>query len=105
MYNDDYKRWLAADLDDPDLKPELAKIEGTDEEMRHRAPGKQPDGLEAAGLACPAMSASTNRRACSSGCSLRMPQSAPRVQTILPPGSMSRAAQTADKAHNRKNPT
>ena len=30
MYNDDYKRWLAADLDDPDLKPELAKIEGND---------------------------------------------------------------------------
>ena len=27
MYLDDYKRWLAADLEDADLKPELAKIE------------------------------------------------------------------------------
>ena len=36
MYNDDYKRWLAADLDDPDLKPELAKIEGNDEEIKDR---------------------------------------------------------------------
>ena len=25
MYLDEYKRWLAADLDDADLKPELAK--------------------------------------------------------------------------------
>ena len=28
MYLDEYKRWLAADLEDADLKPELAKIEG-----------------------------------------------------------------------------
>lgn len=28
MYLDEYKRWLAAELDDADLKPELAKIEG-----------------------------------------------------------------------------
>jgi len=27
MYLDEYKRWLAADLEDADLKPELAKIE------------------------------------------------------------------------------
>ena len=25
MYLDEYKRWLAADLEDADLKPELAK--------------------------------------------------------------------------------
>ena len=28
MYLDEYKRWMAADLEDADLKPELAKIEG-----------------------------------------------------------------------------
>ena len=28
MYLDEYKRWLAADLEDADLKPELAKVEG-----------------------------------------------------------------------------
>ena len=28
MYLDEYKRWLAAELEDADLKPELAKIEG-----------------------------------------------------------------------------
>ena len=28
MYLDEYKRWLAADLEDADLKPELSKIEG-----------------------------------------------------------------------------
>ena len=28
MYLDEYKRWLAADLEDADLKPELARIEG-----------------------------------------------------------------------------
>ena len=36
MYLDDYKRWLAADLEDADLKPELAKIEGNDEEIKDR---------------------------------------------------------------------
>ena len=30
MYLDDYKRWLAADLEDPDLKPELLKIADDD---------------------------------------------------------------------------
>ena len=25
MYQDDYKRWMEADLEDADLKPELAK--------------------------------------------------------------------------------
>lgn len=29
MYNEEYKRWMAADLEDADLKPELSKIEGT----------------------------------------------------------------------------
>ena len=28
MYMDDYKRWLAADLEDPALTEELKKIEG-----------------------------------------------------------------------------
>ena len=28
MYQEEYKRWLAAELEDADLKPELAKIEG-----------------------------------------------------------------------------
>ena len=36
MYMDDYKRWLAADLDDPDLKPELQAIEGKDDEIKDR---------------------------------------------------------------------
>ena len=36
MYLDEYKRWLAADLEDADLKPELAKIEGNDEEIKDR---------------------------------------------------------------------
>ena len=36
MYNDEYKRWLGADLDDCDLHPELAKIEGNDEEIKDR---------------------------------------------------------------------
>ena len=31
MYQDEYKRWLAADLEDADLKPELARIEGNDQ--------------------------------------------------------------------------
>ena len=30
MYQDEYKRWLAADLEDADLKPELAKVEGNE---------------------------------------------------------------------------
>ena len=36
MYLDEYKRWLAADLEDADLKPELAKIEGNDDEIKDR---------------------------------------------------------------------
>ena len=36
MYLDEYKRWLAADLEDADLKPELVKIEGNDEEIKDR---------------------------------------------------------------------
>ena len=29
MYQEEYKRWLAADLEDADLKPELAKMRET----------------------------------------------------------------------------
>ena len=36
MYLDEYKRWMAAELDDADLKPELAKIEGNDDEIEDR---------------------------------------------------------------------
>ena len=36
MYMDDYKRWLAADLEDPALTEELKKIEGQDEEIKER---------------------------------------------------------------------
>ena len=36
MYLDEYKRWLAADLEDADLKPELSRIEGNDEEIKDR---------------------------------------------------------------------
>ena len=36
MYIDDYKRWLAADLEDPALTEELKKIEGQDEEIKER---------------------------------------------------------------------
>ena len=36
MYMDDYKRWLAADLEDPALSEELRKIEGNDEEIKDR---------------------------------------------------------------------
>ena len=34
MYQEEYKRWLQADLQDADLNPELSKIEGNDEESR-----------------------------------------------------------------------
>ena len=34
MYQAEYERWLAADLEDADLKPELAKINGNDEEIK-----------------------------------------------------------------------
>ena len=36
MYLEEYKRWLAADLEDTDLKPELSKIEGNDDEIKDR---------------------------------------------------------------------
>ena len=36
MYMDDYKRWLAADLEDPALSEELRKIEGQEEEIKDR---------------------------------------------------------------------
>ena len=36
MYIDEYKRWLAADLEDPALTAELQKIEGQDEEIKER---------------------------------------------------------------------
>ena len=36
MYQDEYKRWLAADLEDPDLKPELLKIADDDEAIKDR---------------------------------------------------------------------
>lgn len=29
MYQDMYERWLAAELDDADLKPELESVKGT----------------------------------------------------------------------------
>ena len=33
MYMDDYKRWASAELEDPALTAELAKIAGNDEEI------------------------------------------------------------------------
>ena len=33
MYQDEYKRWLAADLEDCDLMPELAKIKENEAEI------------------------------------------------------------------------
>ena len=38
MYQDMYERWLAADLDDPDLKPELQSIQGDDAAIQDRSP-------------------------------------------------------------------
>ena len=34
LYKEEYKRWLAADLEDADLNPELSKIQGNDEEIK-----------------------------------------------------------------------
>ena len=42
MYQDDYKRWMEADLEDADLKPELARIEENDEEIKERFAVKIP---------------------------------------------------------------
>ena len=39
MYQEEFKRWLAADLEDPDLKPELSRIEGHDDEIKQRSSG------------------------------------------------------------------
>ena len=36
MYLEEYKRWLEADLEDADLNPELARIEGNDGEIKDR---------------------------------------------------------------------
>ena len=36
MYQDEYKRWLNADLEDCDLKPELLRIKGNDAEIEDR---------------------------------------------------------------------
>ncbi len=36
MYQNEYKRWLAHELSDPDLTPELRKIEGNDAEIADR---------------------------------------------------------------------
>ena len=36
MYQDMYERWLSADLDDPDLKPELESIRGDDAAIQDR---------------------------------------------------------------------
>ncbi|MDO4966511.1 MAG: phospho-sugar mutase [Lachnospiraceae bacterium] len=36
MYQNEYKRWLEFGLEDPDLRPELSKIEGNDEEIKDR---------------------------------------------------------------------
>ena len=36
MYKAEYERWLSADLEDADLKPELSKIQGNDEEIKDR---------------------------------------------------------------------
>ncbi len=36
MYQEAYERWLAASLEDADLKPELLKIQGNEEEIKER---------------------------------------------------------------------
>ena len=36
MYQEEYKRWMTADLEDADLMPEFAKIEGNDDEIKER---------------------------------------------------------------------
>ncbi|MCR5053526.1 MAG: phospho-sugar mutase [Lachnospiraceae bacterium] len=36
MYSNEYKRWLSKDLEDPDLMPELLRIEGNDDEIKER---------------------------------------------------------------------
>ena len=36
MYKNEYERWLAFDLDDPDLKPELESVKDDDEAIKDR---------------------------------------------------------------------
>ncbi len=36
MYQEDYERWLQADLEDPDLNAELLRIQGSDDEIKDR---------------------------------------------------------------------
>ncbi len=36
MYLEEYKRWMAADLEDADLNPELRAIEGNETEIKER---------------------------------------------------------------------
>ncbi len=36
MYQKEYERWLSTDLEDADLRPELAGIEGNDDEIKER---------------------------------------------------------------------
>ncbi|MBQ2503492.1 MAG: phospho-sugar mutase, partial [Lachnospiraceae bacterium] len=36
MYQDEYKRWLAADLEDADLLPELLRVQDNDDEIKDR---------------------------------------------------------------------
>ncbi len=36
MYKEEYERWLSANLEDPDLKPELLRIKDNDEEIKER---------------------------------------------------------------------
>ncbi len=36
MYQKEYERWMEADLEDPDLKPELSGIKGNDDEIKER---------------------------------------------------------------------
>ena len=36
MYQNEYERWLAANLQDTDLRPELVSIQGADEEIKER---------------------------------------------------------------------
>jgi len=36
MYNKEFERWLAFELEDPDLKPELMGIQGNDDEIKER---------------------------------------------------------------------
>ena len=36
MYKEEYRRWLAHNLEDPDLLPELLKIRDNDDEIKDR---------------------------------------------------------------------